>query len=101
MIRVRRLASAFWLALALLLGQQAAALHALGHATERLHQHEAPAPSTCDQCGAFTQFAGAAPAFVAAIAIVAGLDLVVSAAFTPAPSRTVVTSRSRAPPSVL
>lgn len=52
MTRLRRFASAFWLALALVAGQQAAALHELGHATERLasKKDSAPAPQTCDQC---------------------------------------------------
>src|SRR6202795_296170 len=104
MIRIRRIASALWLALALLIGQQAAALHDLSHAMQRVQsgsQDQHPGSDTCEKCSAFAQFAGAAPAFVAAVVIAATLDVGVSAAFTPAPSRTLVAWRSRAPPAVL
>ena len=104
MTPIRRVASAFWLALALLVGQQAAALHDLSHAMQRVQagsQDQHPGTDTCEKCSAFAQFAGAAPAFVAALVIGATLDVTVRAAFTPAPSRTLVASRSRAPPSVL
>jgi hypothetical protein len=58
---IRRVATAFWLALALLVGQQAAALHDLGHATEKLSQkHDSkPGSSTCDQCFACAELSGA------------------------------------------
>ena len=58
---IRRLASALWLALALLVGQQAAALHDLGHATEKLSQkHDSkPGSSTCGQCFACAELSGA------------------------------------------
>jgi hypothetical protein len=58
---IRRFATAFWLALALLVGQQAAALHDLGHATERLahKQDSKPNSSTCDQCFACAELSGA------------------------------------------
>jgi hypothetical protein len=58
---IRRLATVLWLALALLVGQQAAALHDLGHATEKLSQkHDSkPGSSTCDQCFACAELSGA------------------------------------------
>jgi|SRR5450432_461982 hypothetical protein len=59
---IRRLATVLWLALALLVGQQAAALHDLGHATEKLSQkHDSkPGSTTCDQCFACAELSGAA-----------------------------------------
>lgn len=52
MNRLRRFAFALWLALALIVGQQAAALHDLGHATERLasQKDSVPSPNSCDKC---------------------------------------------------
>jgi hypothetical protein len=52
MNRFRRLAFAAWLALALIVGQQAVALHDLGHATERLasQKDSAPSPNSCGKC---------------------------------------------------
>jgi hypothetical protein len=57
----RRIAAAFWLALALFVGQQAAALHDLGHATERIahHQDSKTPPASCDQCFACAELASA------------------------------------------
>jgi hypothetical protein len=57
---VRRLVLAFSLALALLFGQQAAALHDLGHAVDRI-AHKSPLPfgNTCGECFACAQLAGA------------------------------------------
>jgi hypothetical protein len=105
MARFRRLASAFWLALALLIGQQAATLHGLSHAIQGVQsgsQDQHPGTDTCLKCSAFAPFGGAAPAFVAALVVVASTAILAAcSAFIPAPSRTVVTSRSRAPPSVL
>jgi len=58
---IRRFASAFWLGLALLLGQHATLVHALGHATEQLSQKKdsKPAPTSCDQCFACAELSGA------------------------------------------
>lgn len=60
MHRLRRLGFALWIALALLVGQQAAALHDLGHATSELSEKGGkPASATCDQCFLCAQLAGA------------------------------------------
>jgi hypothetical protein len=59
---LRRLATAFGVSLALLVSQQAAALHDLGHATERLSHKQDSKPgtsSTCDQCFACAELSGA------------------------------------------
>jgi hypothetical protein len=57
---VRRVLLAFSLALALLVGQQAAALHDLGHAVDRIaHKGSLPFGNTCDECFACAQLSGA------------------------------------------
>ncbi|HXS52602.1 MAG TPA: hypothetical protein VN782_08730 [Usitatibacter sp.] len=57
---VRRVLLAFSLALALLIGQQAAALHDLGHAVDRIaHKGSLPFGNTCDECFACAQLSGA------------------------------------------
>jgi hypothetical protein len=90
MNRVRRIASAFWLALALLIGQQAAALHDLGHAREQLSQKKDSrhAPSFCDKCFTCAELSGAVTATIPSLdlppagaeAQVAARDAVVSCA---------------------
>lgn len=103
MMPLRRLGFAFALALALLLGQQAATLHALGHAIEATQDSghsKHPVPDTCEKCFAFAHLTGAAPSWVPPTGvedIKASLERFI---FTPAQSRTVVTARSRAPPSI-
>ncbi|HEX6633907.1 MAG TPA: hypothetical protein VF038_08045 [Usitatibacter sp.] len=60
MLSLRRIVLAFSLALALLFGQQAAALHDLGHAVDRIaHKSSLPFGATCDECFACAQLAGA------------------------------------------
>ena len=55
----RRILFAFAVALALLFGEQAAALHDLGHAVDQIaHKGSAPG-SPCDQCFACAQLSGA------------------------------------------
>jgi hypothetical protein len=57
---LRRIVLAFAVALALLFGQQAAALHDLGHAVSQLsHKGSGPPGSTCDQCFACSLLSGA------------------------------------------
>ena len=61
---LRRLGVVLWLALALVLGQQAAVVHDLGHASEKLahKQDSKPANPKCDQHFACAQVgAGGAP----------------------------------------
>jgi len=69
---LRRLGFALWLALALVAGQQAALLHDLGHASEKLTQKDSkPAPSKCGECFACAQLAGGGPPTVATVPPVA------------------------------
>ena len=104
MTPVRRLAAAFWLALALLVGQQAAALHDLGHATGQLShkQDSTPGSSTCDQCFGCAQLAGAVgttpPSFSALDASHAPAQRVLHRGVDSAPR---LAFRSRAPPVLL
>lgn len=57
----RHLGFALWLALAFVVGQQAAALHALAHATQKVtEKHEStPAKPQCEACSQLAGFAGA------------------------------------------
>ena len=98
----RRLVFAFLLALALVAWQHAAQLHDLGHALNRVQggsqQDPHPGSDTCDKCSLYAPFTGAASAYVAVIAVVAAMIVAALFSFLPAPSRTVVAARSRAPP---
>jgi hypothetical protein len=100
----RHLFSAFALAVALCLGQLSAQLHDLGHAIQRIStdshdQH--PGSDTCDKCSLYAPFSGAVAAFVAPPVVLTAAIVASLAAFLPAQSRTVVSARSRAPPSLL
>ena len=101
MTRFQRFASILWLALALVVGQQAVALHDLGHATGQLNpKHDSkPAPSKCGQCFACAELSGAVGATPLALPIVSLDDRPAHVAFergSPAPAR--LAFRSRAPP---
>ena len=101
---IRRLASVLWLALALLAGQQAAALHDLGHATGQLShkQDSKTSPVSCDECFACAELSGAVGASVPVLPAVAALTPratpLVAFGFA-SPAR--LAYRSRAPPSLL
>jgi hypothetical protein len=101
---IRRLASILWLALALLVGQQAAALHDLGHATERLsHKQDSKTPPTsCDQCFACAELSGAVGVTVQQVPVVAACTPRAAAPIdhgVVSPAR--LAYRSRAPPALL
>lgn len=101
---VRRLWIALALSLALVAGQQAAALHALGHAIERTTQkHDSiPTKSTCDQCLLFAELSGAVAAGVSQLPVVpaegAPLPASIPQGASIAPR---LAFRSRAPPALL
>ena len=101
MTRFQRFASVLWLALALVVGQQAVALHDLGHATGQLgSKHDSkPAPSKCGQCFACAELSGAVGATPPAVPVVSLGDSpspVACDCGSPAPAR--LAFRSRAPP---
>lgn len=104
MTRPRRLLHAFLIAVALLLGQHAAQLHDLSHAigsVQQAPQDQHPGSDTCDKCSLYAPFSGAVAGFVAALVVLAAAIVAALASFLPALSRTVVHSRSRAPPASL
>jgi hypothetical protein len=101
---VRSFAGILWLALALLVGQQAAALHDLGHATEKLsHKQDSKTPpASCDQCFACAELSGAVGVTVPVLPVVAActphaVDPITRSVASPAR----LAYRSRAPPSLL
>lgn len=99
---LRRFLFALVLGLAVVAGQHAAQLHDLGHAFKRVQsgsQHDQhPGTDTCDKCSLYAPFGGAASTYVAGIPLVAAAIIAALFSFLPAPSRTVVAARSRAPP---
>jgi hypothetical protein len=104
MTRLRSFAFAVWLALALVVGQQAAALHELGHATERLasKKDSTSAPQACEQCFACSGLSSAAtPAIPAVQALQASFEepAQVDQQCAPTPAR--LAFRSQAPPVLL
>ena len=104
MSRVQRFWSVLWVALALLVGQQAAALHDLGHAVKRINaplQDQYPGADSCDKCFGFSQLSGSMPGTTSLFVALDASILPSSFVAIPAPSRTVVATRSRAPPALL
>ena len=104
MNRVRRFWSVLWVALALLVGQQAAALHDLGHAVKRINapvQDQYPGADTCDKCFGFSQLSGSMPAAANAFLALDIAPILPSFVATQAPSRRVVVTRNRGPPTLL
>ena len=100
----RRLSTALFLILALLVGQQAVALHNLSHAAEQIgnKQPGSPPKHSCDQCFLGAQLSGAMGAHVSIppVVLAGGIDaLLPSAQFVLAAAR--LSFRSRAPPTLL
>ena len=92
MKRLRTFFLAFALALALGLGQHAAALHALGHASHALGQNDStPAPSKCSEHSLFSSIGAALGATAPVAPYVAAIG---PSALAPQP-----TSATLAPPS--
>ena len=99
----RRIAAAFWLTLALLMGQQAVALHGLAHAVDRLQQQDdsLPAKHVCDQCFLSAQLSGAVGVDIATPSVVTPDSLQpVSTDDRVSPARFVAYFHSRAPPRI-
>lgn len=102
MKRLHRLVFAFGVALALAIGQNAATLHALGHATDELASHgKAPAPSQCADHSLFTAVGiaatGKAPVAPFIAAVLPHSAPVADATASLAPR---LSFRSRAPPAL-
>jgi hypothetical protein len=102
MKRFRKLGFALWLALAILVGQQAAALHDLGHAAAQITDEGAPPSSSpCDKHFLFAQSFGPAGAFASVPAVSAGVVATTPRVQQFAPAATRFAFRSRAPPTFL
>jgi len=98
----RRFGFALWLALALVAGQQLVALHALGHASEKLSQTDPkPLPAKCGECLAFAQLSAGAASTIADVALVEGNVLPATPLVRDGEASAVLAYRSRAPPALL
>ncbi len=92
---------AFLLAISLLIGQQAAALHDLAHAQEQLAKGGKPV-SGCDLCFACTQLSGGASATTPVIPVDDAKHAQVAAALDMGTATaSLLAFRSRAPPTLL
>lgn len=99
---LRRLGFALWLALALVAGQHVAALHDLGHATEKLSQKDIkPAPSKCGECFACAQLAAGAPAALVVFVLAPDHGAVTTRVAQGAAAAIALAYRSQAPPTLL
>jgi hypothetical protein len=98
MSRIRRIFFALWMALAVVLGQQAVALHDLAHVAGH-KQDSTPGKDTCDKCFTCAQLSGALGTSLPAIPAPTADDaapIVVLALAAPAPAR--FAYHSQAPP---
>ena len=89
MPRLHRFAAALLLGLSLLMGQQAALLHGLGHAADAVKQDAGTAPATCADHALYVAFAGGLTAEPPAAPFVA--------AVVPAPAEQALRSATLAP----
>jgi hypothetical protein len=97
-IRLRRIFVALWLALAVVVGQQAVAMHDLAHATGQKHETP-PGKSTCDKCFACAELSGAVGASIPAVVLPDAAPAVVPvAAHAAACAAPRLAFHSRAPP---
>jgi hypothetical protein len=88
MSRIRRIFFALWMALAVVLGQQAVALHDLAHVAGH-KQDSTPGKDTCDKCFTCAELAGAVGSDIPALPWISATcapptTVVVLAAPTPA-----------------
>lgn len=104
MSRVRSLLGILWIALAVAVGQQAAILHELGHATENLvsKKDSAPLPKPCNKhflCAELSSAAGAAMPALPLLSL--AQTLVAGPLFASASIAARFAFNSRAPPTLL
>ncbi|HUQ28345.1 MAG TPA: hypothetical protein VM051_07115 [Usitatibacter sp.] len=100
MSNFRRIFFALWMALAVVVGQQAVALHDLAHAGGH-KQDSTPGKGTCDKCFACAELSGAVGASIPPVALpeIAPLPREIRSAAS-ACSAPRLAFRSRAPPSL-
>jgi len=101
MIRVRRILFTFLMAFAVVIGQQAVAMHDLAHATGH-KQESTPGKTTCDKCFACAELSSALGASIPAVALPDTAPVIgeqhSDSAVCAAPR---LAFRSRAPPTLL
>lgn len=103
MNRLRRIATALWLSLALLAGQHAVGLHALAHAAEQLapRKDTQHVPASCDKCFACAELSSAAGPSIPSVPVVpTGASLNLPLLEPGAPCAPRLAFRSRAPPTL-
>ena len=100
--RVRRIFLALWMALALVVGQHALALHDLAHATDPIHKQDStPGKNTCDKCFACAQLSGAVGASIPEVPLVeAQPHLSLDPSYRAIAGAPRLAFRSRAPPAI-
>ena len=100
MSRLRHIFFALWLALAVVSGQQAVALHDLAHVTGH-KQDSTPGKSTCEKCFACAELSSAVGTTIPPVALPETAPLACdSRADAPPCSAPRLAFRSRAPPSL-
>lgn len=98
MSRLRRIFFALWMALAVVMGQQAVALHDLAHVAGH-KQDSTPGKGACEKCFACASLSSAVGASIPAVAPPqASLPAYDGRADTPACSAPLLAFRSQAPP---
>ncbi len=101
MNRLRHIFFALWMALTVVVGQQAVVLHDLAHAAGH-KQESTPGKATCDKCFACAELSGAVGTSIPAVAL-PDIALRVRHVRSDAPvfGATRLAFRSRAPPTLL
>lgn len=96
---LRRLGVVLWLALALVVGQQAVALHALAHAAETVaHKQDTKPAKVCGECCVAAQLSAGAPPSLPAVPLVDCAAVALVYAEASGRSFTATPYHSRAPP---
>src|SRR5436190_15592086 len=101
MTGLRRIWAVVFLTFAFAFGQQGVLQHSLGHAIQRVQttpQDQFPVFDTCEKCPAFASLASAVSSHAFLFDAPAAPQAIALFTSTPAASRTVVHSLSRAPP---
>ena len=96
---LRRFGVVLWLALALVVGQQAAALHALAHAADAVvHKQDSKPTKVCAECCVAAQLSAGAPPTLPSVP--SGDCAAVALAYHATPGRSVTATpyHSRGPP---
>ena len=97
MRQLARVLLAFWMALAILAGQHAVAMHDLSHASG--HKDGVPGKTTCDKCFACAELSSAVGTSIPPVALLDDAPVILCATRdTPVTAAPRLAFRSRAPP---